>query len=326
MHLKLRKGLVLAICAGLSFCATPDLKVNPQNNSTQSHKSAVMKVLFSPDGKVAISGGNDSNVMFWGGQNGRYIRTLEGEYDKIMDMVFLRNSRDFITANYSGSIILWGPGGKKKSVALENDFIAAMDISYPDHVLITASWNGSVKVLDLEKLSVLKQCQSKDLKIKTIRYSEKTKSIYAGTASGYLYRWPLDSCESAADFHEQISLDAINAMDLNDALNLLVLGLADSKIKVYQLDTLKLKDTDKTHKSSVNAVHINEKMMQVISADKEGRIIIKSLENKKVKSFIGHTDAINSLDVSPDGSRLVSGSNDLTVKFWDLKKISQMSR
>ncbi|MGQ9903066.1 MAG: WD40 repeat domain-containing protein [Anaerolineae bacterium] len=35
-------------------------------------------------------------------------------------------------------------------------------------------------------------------------------------------------------------------------------------------------------------------------------------------AFTGHTDVLRSLAFSPDGSRLVSGSHDGTIRFWDV--------
>jgi len=35
-------------------------------------------------------------------------------------------------------------------------------------------------------------------------------------------------------------------------------------------------------------------------------------------TLVGHAGAVNSVAISPDGKRVVSGSGDMTVKIWDV--------
>ena len=48
--------------------------------------------------------------------------------------------------------------------------------------------------------------------------------------------------------------------------------------------------------------------------------ISKAQEEKKpIHTFLGHSGAVNSIDVSPDGKFLISGSKDETIRIWDLE-------
>jgi hypothetical protein len=39
---------------------------------------------------------------------------------------------------------------------------------------------------------------------------------------------------------------------------------------------------------------------------------------KEIKTFVAHTDTVNSVAISPDGKTALSGSRDGTIKLWDL--------
>jgi WD40 repeat protein len=41
-------------------------------------------------------------------------------------------------------------------------------------------------------------------------------------------------------------------------------------------------------------------------------------KNLEISSFTGHTDDINTIEISPDGNYLASASNDKTIIIWDL--------
>src|SRR5262249_31670797 len=44
---------------------------------------------------------------------------------------------------------------------------------------------------------------------------------------------------------------------------------------------------------------------------------VKAVCDRTCRSLIGHTDVVNSVAISPDGRRLVTGSWDRTAKVWD---------
>jgi WD40 repeat protein len=44
---------------------------------------------------------------------------------------------------------------------------------------------------------------------------------------------------------------------------------------------------------------------------------LSSVAMAKVNVVVGHTNNVNAVAYSPDGSRIVSGSYDNTLKIWD---------
>jgi WD40 repeat protein len=48
-------------------------------------------------------------------------------------------------------------------------------------------------------------------------------------------------------------------------------------------------------------------------------ITLNAVTGSKIGVLSGHTDWVNSLTFSPDGTSLVSGSGDKTIKLWDMQ-------
>ena len=58
----------------------------------------------------------------------------------------------------------------------------------------------------------------------------------------------------------------------------------------------------------------------VASAGESGVIKLWHLQNSTVTTLRGHTDKVNAIAFSPNGQLLVSGSDDYTVKVWDISR------
>ena len=52
-----------------------------------------------------------------------------------------------------------------------------------------------------------------------------------------------------------------------------------------------------------------------------GLSLIRFWPRTGILTLKGHTDFVNSVSFSPDGERIVSGSNDKTVKIWDVSAL-----
>lgn len=56
----------------------------------------------------------------------------------------------------------------------------------------------------------------------------------------------------------------------------------------------------------------------VAIATEDPKIKLWNIKNNSLKSLSGHTDKVESVDFSPDGTTLISASADRTIRFWDI--------
>ena len=69
--------------------------------------------------------------------------------------------------------------------------------------------------------------------------------------------------------------------------------------------------------------HTHTNIQACFSCCSDGNIAVWDLQNQSlVRQFQGHTDGSSCIDISPDGTKLWTGSLDNTVRCWDLREVS----
>ena len=79
------------------------------------------------------------------------------------------------------------------------------------------------------------------------------------------------------------------------------------------------------HGSSVQTIAYSPTNPSLIaSAGTNGEIKLWDLQNDRVTTFRGHANPVNAMTFSPNGRRLVSGSDDYTFRVWDVSQRAEI--
>ncbi|NER89500.1 WD40 repeat domain-containing protein [Moorena sp. SIO3A2] len=115
--------------------------------------------------------------------------------------------------------------------------------------------------------------------------------------------------------------DSATTLSITPDGNHVISGSTNSTIKVWHLETKKLRFVLKGHNLEITSLAVTPDGKYLVSGSKDKTIKIWNLETRKeCFTLKGHGDSINTLSVTPDGKYVVSGSKDKTIKIWDLEK------
>ncbi|HEY9844633.1 MAG TPA: caspase family protein, partial [Candidatus Caenarcaniphilales bacterium] len=96
-------------------------------------------------------------------------------------------------------------------------------------------------------------------------------------------------------------------------------GSGDQTIKLWNLQTGKLRHTLSGHADTVWSVAISPDGQTLVSGSGDQTIKLWNLQTGRLeRTFSGHTNRVISVTISPDGQMLGSGSADRTAKVWQL--------
>ncbi|MEO0841030.1 MAG: NB-ARC domain-containing protein [Cyanobacteria bacterium J06643_5] len=178
--------------------------------------------------------------------------------------------------------------------------INAITFSTTNKVLATASVDRTVKIWDITTGKCLKTLQGRADFIHSVIFSSDNQTIISGSQHSINF-WDIDSGQCISNFLE--TKDWLSSLIFNLERKIIAcanIGNEDNFIRTWQIDNLN---------NSFNQSN--------------------QIPNKILK---GHDDNIWSIDFNHDGTKIVSGSSDRTVKIWNshtgqcLKTLSGHSR
>lgn len=102
--------------------------------------------------------------------------------------------------------------------------------------------------------------------------------------------------------------------------NMLVVGFANGEFRLYELPEFNLIQQLSMGQNEVNTVQINTTgEWLAFGSSKLGQLLVYEWQSESyILKQQGHFDSTNALSYSPDGSRVVTASDDGKIKIWDV--------
>jgi WD40 repeat protein len=271
-----------------------DLEAQKVTSNSVDLRDIVFCVAWDADGRrIAIAGGNGGQftVEVWNPDNGqKYSLPVGLEYPAA---AFSTDGRYLVTGRGNGKVQVWDARDGRKIGELGTHIgpIRAVVFSPDSQYLASASMDGLVKLWDAKLRSAI----------------EKT-----GLPKP-LRTFPVRSpgvCVNVA-----FSPDGKR----------IAIGDTEYTVKIWEVETGKELATLRGHSGDVYTVAFSPLDGRwVASAGEDSTVKVwDSHSGKLIRSFRGHTGLVNSLAFTLDGQRLVTGSRDRTVKFWDVAQLGE---
>jgi WD40 repeat protein len=284
------------------------------------HRSWVNVVVFTPDGRHAVSGSDDHTLSLWDLRTGRELRAFVGHQGPVNAIVLTRDGRHALSGSTDQKIKLWdlGTGRELRTLSGHLGSVTAMAMTPDGLRAVSGSTDGTVRLWDLQT----------GLEVNTLSGHLGSVNSVAITADG---RTALSACGDAAIRIWDLRTGHVDRVISNHAREVTKLLLTadcrhfisaslDKTLRLWSLQSGQELQTFAGDAVWIRDFAVTPDGRQVLCASDGCVLTLWELQTgAEVRRFFGHTGRINALDVSRDGCLALSGSDDLTIKLWNLR-------
>jgi WD40 repeat protein/tRNA A-37 threonylcarbamoyl transferase component Bud32 len=284
-----------------------DLTLRPANEGVTS-------VACSPDGVHLVAATRDRAVKVWEA-TGNTILTIRRLPATVNRLAFNSDGRLFASAGDDGIVRLWDLAGKEVAVLRGHVGRVAVVSFRPDGAALASTGaDGTVRIWEVESRREGIRLSDPGVPVHALAFSPDGRRLAAAGEDGVVRVWDSTTGQNL------LTLDPcgapIYAMSFSpDGRHLATAG-QDEVIRVLDGASGALVRTLRGHAGAVRGLVFGPGG-RLASVGDDRAVRLWNTAGQELLALRGHTDILRAVVFSRDGTRLVSASDDGTVKVWD---------
>jgi WD40 repeat protein/tRNA A-37 threonylcarbamoyl transferase component Bud32 len=303
--------------------------ISDQSQMTmRGHVGGVNRVVFTPDGKRIISGGEDGTIRVWDIATGKELMKIDAHKSWITYTRVHPDGKQIASSSGENTVKLWDldNGNLIRIFHGHTGRVTCVDFSPDGKRLVSCSVDSTVRVWDVNTGKEILLLTTPNRKFASVAFSPDGKRLVALTITG-------------ADGNRFIKVwDSVTGVPLNEKNNLNfgslgVLHFWDVEFDkegeniltsnwdqalVWDAETLEIKTfIPHPHKYGSRRAAFSPDGRYIVTGGVFGDLKIWNKNNGSlIRTLHGHTGAIWGVSYSPDGTQIASCGDDGTIRIW----------
>ena len=317
------------------------------------HRKGVNTANYSPDGKYIVTSSEDSTAIIWNAADGTALKVLKGHTSELTSASFSPDGKNIITNSLDGTAKIWdaasgnlvreikgvrscatySPDGKKiclttgnntiliyaadgkklQELAGHSDFVTMLNFSSDNKLIVSSSWDGTVKVWNIENGKMVREIKIPAPFINYAMFSPDGKHILIDCGSGKAMICNSSDGKIISKFREaDFSTYSSNGKYIVTAYN--------NYVKIRNAQNGKIISELKAHTYYISDAEYSPDGNHIITTSGDGTAKIwNASDGKLATQLTGHAEGVSTALYSPDEKYIVTSSFDHSAKIWNAK-------
>ncbi|HXJ61035.1 MAG TPA: hypothetical protein VNU68_30690, partial [Verrucomicrobiae bacterium] len=288
------------------------------------HKNEVWSLVVLPDNRTLVSGGKDGSVFVWDMASSRRASPHVRLSENLVTWCFATNSQTILTCDRQGRVAQWTGSefAEERLFEIGTNFMQAAIL--PHRSIVLARWiNGNIQVWDLQTRRF-----SRELRLtigpptKCFFMSQGNRFIIGSLDSQTLHEIDFATWENVRTWPSpaQLWTGAISP----DAQWCITLGRSGGSM-INDLTTGRATMGNTMVKEVSGATFSADGKLLAAASDQGFARIWDAATLQPVANLRGFLQGVHSVAFSPDGKRLVTGSDGKeAIKLWDVESHEEL--
>jgi WD40 repeat protein len=301
------------------------------------HTGEVMAATATPDGRV-VSASRDGTLKIWDIATGRLEETLRGHTDLVTGVAVTPDGQSVVSASWDRTLKVWDLTAKSQehSPTGHGQVVTKIIIPAGLNQCFSASADQTIKVWNIETGGLDQSFFSPFNAVHTLAVSREARRCVALGTTWFgrqtLRTWDLTTGLAEHRLAGRLHGATVHAITKDGRWA--ATGDDDENVTIWDLATGLLKQKLRRpqpgpfeHRwgiGSIGCLEVTQDNRWAAALTKQESypktLVVWDLASGSVRTFIDHADEVNSIAMTHDGLRLVSGSQDHTLRVYNLSE------
>jgi WD40 repeat protein len=258
-------------------------------------------LMFSIDGHTLTSAADKGTVQVWDVANGQKLRTVAGPTDKVGPAAFSPDGHTLALLGDDKAIRLWNmaSGQRLRTLTGHIDTVRFVAFSPDGRTLASASSDKTIKLWDVTNGRELRTLTGHTNTVRFVVFSPDGRTLASGSSDATVKLWDVDSGRELRTLTGHTM--RVGCVAFGPDGHALASGSDDTTIKLWDVGSGR-----------------ELRMLAGQSVDVWSPLLGVLLIGGGLVTPTGHSKAVRSLALSPEGHTLAARGGDQTIKLWDL--------